>query len=239
MNVRTTLVTGGTRGIGGAVAIHLAKKGYKVISTYHSNHEKAEEFSKEHNIPVYPFDVKDFDACSHAIQHMTQNHGDIEVLVHNAGITKDSFFHKMTQTMWDDVISTNLSSCFNVVSPIIHSMRDKEFGRIICISSVNGQKGQIGQTNYCAAKAGVIGFVKALSMENANKGITVNAVCPGYTDTEMVRSLHKSVLDKIIGLIPMQRLGESDEVARLVAFLVDDASSYITGSEFSINGGLF
>ncbi len=239
MQQRIALVTGGTRGIGAAISLALKAKGYKVIANYHQNHETAENFQKQHSIDVYSWDVSNYDDCQSAIQKITKEHGEISTLVHNAGITKDSFFHKMSPVMWNEVIQTNLSSCFNMVHPLIDSMRQKGFGRIIMLSSINALKGQMGQVNYCAAKAGIIGFSKALALETASKGITVNVIAPGYTDTEMVRSVPENVLEKIIAQIPVGRLGRADEIAACVAFLAGDDAGFITGETLNINGGQY
>ncbi|MBP9752605.1 MAG: acetoacetyl-CoA reductase [Proteobacteria bacterium] len=232
-------VTGGTRGIGEAISIDLKKKGYTVIAAYASNIEKAKAFSKEHGIEVVACDVTDEQKCQETLHNIIQKHGTIDVLVHNAGITRDSFFHKMTSAQWHEVISTNLNSCFNVTRPVIEHMRQKNYGRIIVISSINGLKGQMGQTNYSAAKAGIIGFVKALSLENAAKGITVNAIAPGYIATEMVEAIDSKIVESIKAQIPVQRLGSPTEVAHAVCFLSDKLSGFITGETLNINGGQY
>jgi acetoacetyl-CoA reductase len=233
------LVTGGTRGIGKAIAEALQEKGYTVIATYHGNDEAAQMFHKKTGIPIYKWDVSQFEACQQGVAEITRDHGPIDILVNNAGITRDSMMHKMSPQQWNEVLMTNLSSCFNVTRCVIEGMRERNFGRIISISSVNGQKGQVGQVNYSAAKAGVIGFTKALALENAAKGITVNAIAPGYTNTEMVQAVPQPVLEKIIAQVPVGRLGLAEEVARTVIFLADDASGYITGTTLSLNGGQY
>lgn len=239
MKQRIALVTGGTRGIGAAISLALKAKGYKVIANYHQNHEAAQSFKKEHSIDVYSWDVSNYDACQSAVQKITKEHDEIGILVHNAGITRDGFLHKMTPVMWNEVIQTNLSSCFNMVHPLIDSMRQNSFGRIILLSSINALKGQMGQVNYCAAKAGIIGFSKALALETASKGITVNVIAPGYTDTEMVRSVPENVLEKIIAQIPVGRLGRADEIASCATFLAGDDAGFITGETLNINGGQY
>lgn len=237
--MRRVLVTGGNRGIGAAISITLKKLGYDVITSYNTNKDQAEAFSKIHDIPVYGFDISDPSATESKINDILKNHGQIDCLVHNAGITRDGFFHKMTIDRWQEVIQTNLLSCFQVTRPLIEGMRDRNFGRLIYITSVNALKGQIGQTNYCAAKAGIIGFVKALSLENAAKGITVNAIAPGYTNTDMVSAINEKVLSEIIEKIPAKRLANADEIADCVAYLISDKASYINGTTLHINGGLY
>jgi acetoacetyl-CoA reductase len=232
-------ITGGTRGIGESISIDLKSKGYHVIAAYASNHEKAEQFSKQYNIETVCCDVTDEEKTKEIILSIIQKHGTIDVLVHNAGITRDSFFHKMDSKKWHDVISTNLNSCFNVIRPVMESMRANTFGRIIILSSINGLKGQIGQSNYCATKAGVIGFVKALALENASKGITVNAIAPGYIETEMVAAIDEKILETIKSQIPVGRLGKPEEVAKIVSFLSEKTSGFITGETININGGQY
>lgn len=238
-DMRKVLVTGGIRGIGAAISLKLKEQGYGVIATYNANHEKAQEFSKQHNIPVYGFDVSDPEITQKSITDIINKHGTIDSLVHNAGITKDGFFHKMTYERWHQVLTTNLLSCFQVTRPLIENMREKNFGRLVYISSINGFKGQAGQTNYSAAKAGLIGFARSLALENAAKGITVNTIAPGYTDTEMVSAIDENVLNKIIDTIPAKRLALADEIAESVAFLLSDKAAYITGTTMHINGGMF
>jgi len=235
---RVAVVTGGTRGIGAAISKALAAAGYKVAAVYHGNDAAAEKFKAATGVTVYKWDVGNFDACSSGLARVAQDLGPVDVLVNNAGITKDGMFHKMTPDQWHQVINTNLNSLFNMCRPVIEGMRERGFGRIINISSINGQKGQMGQTNYSAAKAGDIGFTKALAQENANKGVTVNAICPGYIATEMVMAVPKEVLEKsILPQIPVRRLGQPEEVARCVVFLAADEAGFITGSTLSANGG--
>ena len=236
---RLALVTGGIRGIGAAIAKKLHEDGRQVIATYHGNDEAAQKFKTETGIETYKWDVSDYDSCVNGIEKVRSDHGDVEILINNAGITRDAMFHKMSPDQWIKVITTNLNSCFNMTRGVIDSMREKGFGRIINISSINGQKGQIGQTNYSAAKAGVIGFTKALAQENAKKGITVNAIAPGYIGTEMVKAIPEEVLAKIVAQIPVGRLGEPEEVARIVSFLSSDDAGFITGSTCSANGGQY
>ncbi len=234
---RLALVTGGTRGIGAAIAIRLKNSGYQVIANYAGNYEAAAKFSQEHNIPVYKFDVSDFDQCAEAVRQITNDMGYIEILINNAGITRDGTLQKMSKEAWHAVIDTNLGSCFNMCHAVIEQMREHNFGRIVNIGSINGQAGQYGQVNYAAAKSGIHGFTKALAQEGASKGITVNAIAPGYIATDMVRAVPEKVLEKIVAKIPVGRLGEAEEIARGVEFLVADESGFITGSTLSINGG--
>ncbi len=237
---RVAVVTGGSRGIGAAISKALKAAGFKVAANYAGNDEVAAKFRQETGIPVYKWDVSDYDACAAGLASIEKDLGPIDVLVNNAGITRDGFFHKMTPEQWNAVINTNLNSLFNMCRPVVEGMRNRNFGRIICISSVNGQKGQAGQANYSAAKAGELGFIKALAQENASKGITVNAICPGYIGTEMVRAIAPEVLEKrILPQIPVGRLGEPEEIARVVAFLAADESGFITGSTLSANGGQY
>ena len=237
---RVALVTGGTRGIGKAISVALKNAGYNVVANYAGNEEAAKAFKDEAGIPVYKFDVSDFDAVAASIASIKADVGAIEVLVNNAGVTRDKPLHKMDKADWDKVINTNLSSLFNLSRNVIDDMRAANFGRIVNISSINGQKGQFGQTNYSASKAGDIGFTKALALETASKGITVNVVTPGYTATEMVLAVPKEVLDsKVLPMIPVGRLGEPEEIARCVAFLVSDDAGFITGSTLSANGGQY
>lgn len=237
---RVALVTGGTRGIGRAISEELKAKGYTVVANYAGNDEAANAFKDETGIAVYKFDVGDFDAVSTAVAQIKADVGAVEILVNNAGITRDKPLHKMDKADWDAVIHTNLSSLFNLSRNVIDDMRGANFGRIISISSINGQKGQFGQTNYAAAKAGDLGFTKALALETASKGITVNAVAPGYIGTEMVRAVPEEILNtKIIPLIPVGRLGEAEEIARCVSFLASDDAGFITGSTLSANGGQY
>jgi acetoacetyl-CoA reductase len=235
---RVAVVTGGTRGIGAAISRTLNAVNYKVAAVYHGNDEAAAKFKAETGIGAYKWNVASFDECVTGLTKVAADLGPVEVLVNNAGITRDGMFHKMKPEQWLDVITTNLVSLFNMCRPVIEGMRERKFGRIINISSINGQKGQIGQTNYSAAKAGEIGFTKALAQENARAGVTVNAICPGYINTEMVQAVPKEVLEKsILPLIPVSRLGEPEEIARCVLFLAADESGFITGSTLSANGG--
>jgi acetoacetyl-CoA reductase len=233
------LVTGGTRGIGAGICKVLKEAGYKVAANYGGNDEAAAKFTAETGIPAFKWDVGDYDACAAGIAKVEAEVGPVEILVNNAGITRDGFFHKMTKEQWRAVITTNLDSLFNMTRPVIEGMRARNFGRIVVISSINGQKGQMGQVNYSAAKAGDIGFVKALAQEGAGKGITVNAVCPGYIMTDMVAAMPEDVLKKIAAGIPVGRLGEVSDIARCVAFLVSDEAGFVTGSTISANGGQY
>jgi acetoacetyl-CoA reductase len=240
MMARVAVVTGGSRGIGAAISKALKAAGYKVAATYAGNDEAADAFKKETGIPVYKWDVSNTEACAAGLKKVAEDLGPIEVLVNNAGITRDAMFHKMTAQQWNDVIGTNLTALFNMTQPIWGGMRDRSFGRVICISSINGQKGQMGQANYAAAKAGEIGFVKSLAQEGAAKGITVNAICPGYIGTEMVRAVPQDVLEKrILPLIPVGRIGEPEDIARCVVFLAADEAGFITGSTLTANGGQY
>jgi len=234
---RVALVTGGTRGIGGAISVALKKAGHKVAANYAGNDEAAAAFTKETGIPAFKFDVSDFRACEAGVKRIVGELGPIEVLVNNAGITRDAVLHRMTPEQWGAVIQTNLTSCFNTCRLVIDGMRERAFGRIVNIGSINGQAGQYGQVNYAAAKSGMHGFTKALAQEGASKGITVNAIAPGYIDTEMVRAVPPNVLEKIVARIPVGRLGHAEEIARGVLFLVSDEGAFITGSTISINGG--
>jgi acetoacetyl-CoA reductase len=234
---RVALVTGGTRGIGEAICVALKDAGYTVAANYGGNDESAKAFTKRTGIPAYKFDVSDFDAVEASIAQIEEEIGSIEILVNNAGITRDGTMHKMTFEKWDKVIQTNLASCFNTCHAVINGMRERGFGRIVNIGSVNGQAGQYGQVNYAAAKSGIHGFTKALALEGATKGITVNAVAPGYVTTDMVRAVPEDILAKIIKTIPVGRLGEPEDIARSVLFLVADEASFITGSTLSVNGG--
>jgi acetoacetyl-CoA reductase len=237
---RVALVTGGTRGIGEAISVALKAVGYKVAANYAGNDEAANKFKDANGIPVYKWSVAEYDACEAGIKQVEADLGPVDVLVNNAGITRDGMFHKMSLDQWSAVINTNLNGLFNMTRPVWEGMRERGFGRIVNISSVNGQKGQMGQANYSAAKAGDIGFTKALAQEGARKGITVNAICPGYIGTEMVRAVPEDVLNKaILPLIPVGRLGEPEEIARCVVFLASDESSFITGSTISANGGQY
>ena len=237
---RVALVTGGTRGIGAAIAKALHKAGYKVAANYGGNDEAAAKFKAETGIPVFKWDVSSYEACGEGIKKVEAELGPVEVLVNNAGITRDAMFHRMTFEQWQQVIGTNLGSLFNMTRPVWEGMRTRKFGRVISISSINGQKGQMGQVNYSAAKAGDLGFTKALAQEGARAGITVNAICPGYINTEMVQAVPKDVLEKnILPQIPVGRLGEPEEIARAVLFLAADEAGFITGSTISVNGAQY
>lgn len=234
---RVAIVTGGTRGIGEAISTGLADAGYTVAAIYAGNEEAAKRFKDKTGIAVYKLNVSDFEACAAAAKKIEADLGPVEVLVNNAGITRDGTMHRMSYDQWNSVIQTNLSSCFNMARVVIDGMRERNFGRIVNIGSVNGQAGQYGQVNYAAAKSGIHGFTKALAQEGAAKGITVNAIAPGYIDTDMVRAVPENVLEKIIAGIPVGRLGQASEIARGVLFLVSDDGGFITGSTLSINGG--
>ncbi len=236
---KTALVTGGTRGIGAAISQRLANAGYSVAASYAGNEEAAAEFEKATGIGSFRWSVADYDSCADGIGKVEAAMGPIDILVNNAGITRDGMFHKMTPDQWRQVIETNLNGVFNMTHHVWAGMRERKFGRIINISSVNGQKGQIGQTNYAAAKAGELGFTKALAQEGARSGITVNAICPGYIGTEMVMAVPEKVRESIIAQIPVGRLGEPDEIARIVEFLASDDAGFITGSTLSANGGQY
>jgi acetoacetyl-CoA reductase len=237
---RVALVTGGTRGIGEAISKALKDAGFKVAANYGGNDEAAQKFKAATGIAVYKWDVSSFESCAAGIKKVEGEVGPIEVLVNNAGVTRDTMFHRMTPEQWTTVINTNLNSLFNMCRQVIEGMRARKFGRIINISSINGQKGQLGQTNYSAAKAGELGFTKALAQESAKSGVTVNAICPGYIATEMVKAVPKEVLDKnILPYIPLGRLGEPEEIARCVVFLAADEAGLITGSTISANGGQY
>jgi acetoacetyl-CoA reductase len=235
---RVALVTGGTRGIGAAISLALKAQGRKVVANYASNDVAAESFSKETGIAVAKFDVSSFEACQEGIARIVSEQGPIEILVNNAGITRDSTIAKMRRDMWDAVIATNLGSCFNTCKLTFEGMRERKFGRIVNVGSLNGQAGQYGQVNYAAAKSGIHGFTKALAQEGARFGITVNAIAPGYVDTEMVRAVPGEVLKKIVAKIPMGRLGHAEDIARGVAFLTAEDADFVTGSTVSINGGM-
>jgi acetoacetyl-CoA reductase len=237
---RVALVTGGTRGIGAAISKALKAAGYKIAATYAGNEQAAEQFKATTGIAVYKWDVSSFDACAAGVKRVEAELGPIDVLVNNAGITRDGMFHRMTPEQWNAVVGTNLGSLFNMTRQVYGGMRDRRFGRIINISSINGQKGQVGQVNYSAAKAGEIGFTKALAQEGARAGITVNAICPGYINTEMVQAVPKEVLERsILPQIPIGRLGEPEEIARCVVFLASDDAGLITGATLTANGGQY
>ena len=234
---RVAVVTGGTRGIGEAISVGLKDAGYKVAAVYAGNDEKAREFTERTGIAAFKWDVSNFEACKEGLAKVAAELGPVEIVVNNAGITRDGVLHRMTFEQWNDVIQTNLTSCFNMCRNVIDGMRERNFGRIVNIGSVNGQAGQYGQVNYAAAKSGIHGFTKALAQEGARSGVTVNAIAPGYIDTDMVAAVPEDVLAKIVARIPVNRLGKADEIARGVAFLVDENAGFITGSTLSINGG--
>ncbi len=234
---RVALVTGGTRGIGEAISTGLKEAGRTVVASYAGNDTAAQAFKERTGIPVIKFDAGNFEACETAVKQIEGEHGQIEILVNNAGITRDSTLARLTRQMWDEVIDTNLGSCFNLCKLTFEGMRAKKFGRIVNIGSINGQAGQYGQVNYAAAKSGIHGFTKALAQEGARFGITCNAIAPGYVDTDMVRAVPQDVLQKIIARIPVGRLGHAEDIARGVAFLTADDADFITGSTLSINGG--
>ncbi|MFC6488151.1 acetoacetyl-CoA reductase [Nitratireductor sp. GCM10026969] len=236
---RTALVTGGTRGIGAAISVALKDAGYRVAANYAGNEEAARHFTEETGIPAYRWSVADYGACAAGIAEVEATLGPVDVLVNNAGITRDAMFHKLSPEQWRQVIDTNLNGVFNMTHPLWPGMRERRFGRIITISSINGQKGQVGQVNYSAAKAGDLGFTKALAQEGARAGITVNAICPGYIATEMVMAVAEPVREKIVGQIPVGRLGEAREIARCVVFLASDEAGFITGSTLTANGGQY
>jgi acetoacetyl-CoA reductase len=236
---RVALVTGGTRGIGAAIATGLKEAGHSVAATFAGNKEAAEAFRSETGISVHQWDVGDEAACARGVKGVEAELGPVDILVNNAGITRDGWFHKMDHHAWSAVLRTNLDSMFTMTRPVIEGMRDRGFGRIVNIGSINGQKGQMGQVNYATAKAGIVGFTKALALENARKGVTVNCICPGYIETDMVAAVHEKVLDSIVAQIPMGRLGQAEEIAALAAYLASDASAFMTGAVLSINGGQY
>ncbi len=236
---KIALVTGGTRGIGAAIAVALHSAGYDVAVTYHSNVDAAHAFRESTSIPVFCWDVSDYTQCQEGIRIVEAEIGCIDVLVNNAGITRDTVLHHMVPGQWTDVINTNLGSVFNMSRNVIEGMRARSFGRIINISSINGERGQMGQTNYAAAKAGILGFTKSLALESARKNITVNAIAPGYCDTDMVSAIPQEALEKIMAGIPVGHLGTGSDIARLVVFLADNAAGFITGATFDVNGGQF
>ena len=236
---KVAIVTGGTRGIGAAISLALQEAGYKVAAIYAGNGDAAAKFTEETGIPAYKWSVADYDACAEGIAKVEADLGPVDVLVNNAGITRDSMFHKMTRQMWQEVMDTNLSGLFNMTHPLWPGMRERKFGRVINISSINGQKGQAGQANYSAAKAGDLGFTKALAQEGARAGITVNAICPGYIGTEMVMAVPEKVRESIIAQIPVGRLGAPEEIARCVVFLAGDDAGFITGATITANGGQY
>jgi acetoacetyl-CoA reductase len=236
---RVAIVTGGTRGIGAAISKRLKSDGYTVAAVYHGNDEAAAAFKKETGVSTYKWDVADPAASAAGVKQVESDLGPVDLLVNNAGITRDAMFHKMTYEQWSAVLRTNLDSMFAMTRPVIDGMRERSNGRIVNISSINGQKGQMGQANYSAAKAGVIGFTKALAQENARKGVTVNCICPGYIDTEMVQAVPEKVLESIIAQIPVGRLGKAEEVAAMVAYLASPDAGFVTGAVMTINGAQY
>ncbi len=233
-----TLVTGGTRGIGEAISMEMKEAGYNVVASYAGNDAAAKAFNERTGIPTYKFDVSDFEQCQSFVKQIeNDNGGPIEILINNAAVTRDTTFHKMALDQWQDVIQTNLGSCFNMCRSVIEGMRARGFGRIVNIGSLNGQAGQVGQSNYAASNAGLVGFRRALALENAAKGVTVNVVSPGYTDTEMLRAVPEKIRQRLIANIPMGRLGMPHDVARSVLYLVGDDADWITGATLSVNGG--
>ncbi|CAH1661806.1 acetoacetyl-CoA reductase [Chelatococcus asaccharovorans] len=236
---KVAVVTGGTRGIGAAISRALHADGYSVAATFAGNEQAASAFTAETGIKSYRWDAGDPEACATGLNRVAEELGPVEILVNNAGITRDSMFHRMSYEQWSAVIHANLNSMFCMTKPVIEGMRSRGFGRIINISSINGQKGQVGQVNYSAAKAGIIGFTKALALENAPKGITVNCICPGYIDTDMVAAVPADALAKIVAGIPVGRLGKAEEIAAAVAFLASDKAAFMTGSVLTINGAQY
>jgi acetoacetyl-CoA reductase len=236
---KVAIVTGGTRGIGRAISLELKSRGYKVAANYGGNDAAAQKFSEESGIPVFKWDVGNYEACTAGVQAVESQLGPIDVLINNAGITRDTVLHKMTPEQWREVIRVDLDSVFNMCRNVINGMRDRNYGRIVSISSLNGQKGQIGQCNYASAKAGIIGFSRTLAAENAKKGITVNVIAPGYIDTEMVQAVPEKVMQSIVAQIPVGRLGKAEEIAKCVAFLATDEIGFLTGSTISANGGQY
>lgn len=239
MSKAVAIVTGGTRGIGLSITKALVDAGYQVAATYHGNDEAAQKCADETGAKTYKFDVCDYEACEAAVRQIESDLGPVAVLVNNAGITRDGTLHKMDPKYWHEVIETNLTSCFNMSRSVINTMRGNQFGRIINISSINGQKGQFGQTNYSAAKAGIIGFTKALALESAAKGITVNAICPGYIATDMTAQMKQEVLDSIVKQIPVSRMGKPEEIAGLVVYLASEQAAFMTGATLTANGGQY
>jgi acetoacetyl-CoA reductase len=236
---RTAVVTGGTRGLGKAITLALRDAGCRVAATWHGDEDAARRLRDEHGIPAFRWDVADYEACRAGLAEVVEALGPVDILVNNAGVTADGAFHKMREEQWWKVMQTNLGSMFNMTRQVIEGMRERRFGRIVNISSINGRKGQAGQTNYAAAKAGIIGFTKALALENAAHGITVNAVAPGYCDTAMVAAVRPDVLQGIVAAIPVGRLGTPEDIARMVAFLADEKAGFITGATFDVNGGQY
>lgn len=236
---RVAVVTGGTRGIGAEVSKGLREAGYTVVANYHRNVDGAQRFARETGIGIEKWDVSKFAECEAGLERIVENCGPVDIVINNAGITRDVVLHRMPEEAWHDVVETNLTSCFNMCRLVVPAMRDRGFGRIVNVSSINGQAGQIGQTNYAAAKAGILGFTKALALENAPKGITVNAICPGYVDTEMVRAVPEKVREVIQSRIPVGRFGNPREIAHAVLFLVADDAMFVTGSTITVNGGQY
>lgn len=236
---KVAVVTGGTRGIGEAISKALKADGCTVVAVYRGNDDAAQKFRDETGCETIKFDVADFDECQKAMETIEEKYGEVSILVNNAGITRDGVLHKMPLENWNDVLQVNLSSCFNMCRAIILKMRERKYGRIINISSINGQKGQFGQVNYSAAKAGIIGFTKALALESAAKNVTVNAICPGYIETDMTASIPQDVLDSIIRQIPEMRMGQPDEIAAIVSFLASEKAAFVTGATISANGGQY
>jgi acetoacetyl-CoA reductase len=234
---RVAIVTGGTRGIGEAISIALRDMGMKVAANYAGNEERARAFTERTGIAAYQWDVSDFDACQNGVRQIEGDIGPVDVLVNNAGITRDTTIRKMSAQQWQDVIDTNLGGCFNMAKAVFDGMTGRKYGRVVNIGSINGQAGQYGQVNYAAAKSGIHGFTKALAQEGARFGVTVNAIAPGYIDTDMVAAVPEDVLQKIVARIPVGRLGKAEEIARAVVFLVDENAGFVTGSTLSINGG--
>lgn len=237
MSGRVAIVTGGTRGIGAAISIRLQVAGYRVAANYANNDDRAQMFSESTGVSTYKWDVASFDECQLAVAQITEEMGPVDIVVNNAGITQDMTMRNMTREAWDEVMNVNLGGCFNMSKVLWDSMLERRFGRIVNIGSINGQMGQYGQVNYAAAKSGIHGFTKALALEGASKGITVNAIAPGYVDTDMVASVPSHVLEKIVARVPVGRLGRAEEIARGTLFLVTDDAGFITGSTISINGG--
>ena len=235
--MRVALITGGTRGIGAAISIKLKETGYKVAAVYTADEEAAKKFSMDSKIDIFKWSIGNYEECVAGVKNVEEKLGPVDILVNNAGITRDGMFHKMTPDQWCDVINVNLNGLFNMTHPVWDGMRSREFGRIVNISSINGQKGQLGQANYSAAKAGELGFTKSLALEGARKGITVNAICPGYINTDMVKAMSEKAIQATENQIPVGRLGEPDDIARCVKFLVADESTFITGSTITANGG--
>ncbi len=236
---RVALVTGGSRGIGAAISTALKEAGYAVAANYASNDDAARSFTTETGIAAFKWDVSDHDACAAGVAQVEEQVGSVEVLINNAGISRDSFLHKMSEENWQTVIDVDLSSCYHMSHAVLNGMRGRGFGRIVNISSINGQAGMMGVVNYAAAKAGMMGFTKALALENAGKGITVNAICPGYVKTDLIKHVSEEVMGAIVKRIPVGRIGEPEEIARCVTFLTDDNSGFITGSILSVNGGAY